>query len=104
MRPEKNLKRLIRTFAAVAPDFNARLLLVGEGKERGALVQLAGEVGVADRIVFAGYISKPEKVLGLIDVFALTSDTEQMPNAVLQAMAAARRIQGQNLVASWRRK
>jgi glycosyltransferase involved in cell wall biosynthesis len=92
LRPEKNLKRLIRIFAAVAPDFNARLLLVGEGKERGALVQLAREVGAADRIVFAGYISKPEKVLGLIDVFALTSDTEQMPNAVLQAMAAGRPI------------
>jgi len=92
LRPEKNLQRLIRTFAAVAPDFNARLLLVGEGRERGPLVQLAREVGMADRIVFAGYVPRPEKVLGLIDVFALTSDTEQMPNAVLQAMAAGRPI------------
>jgi L-malate glycosyltransferase len=92
LRPEKNLKRLIRAFAAIEPGFNVRLLLVGEGTERGALVQLARELGVADRTVFAGYVSKPEKLLGLIDVFALTSDTEQMPNAILQAMAAGRPI------------
>jgi glycosyltransferase involved in cell wall biosynthesis len=88
LRPEKNLLRLVRVFTSLPRDLDARLLLVGEGKERGALMTLARDLGVADRLHLAGYVAKPERVLGLMDVFALSSDTEQMPNAVLQAMAA----------------
>jgi glycosyltransferase involved in cell wall biosynthesis len=88
LRPEKNLRRLVRVFAGVSSETRVRLLLVGEGKEREALAALARELRVADRVHFAGYVAKPERVLGLFDVFALSSDTEQMPNAVLQAMAA----------------
>jgi glycosyltransferase involved in cell wall biosynthesis len=92
LRPEKNLGRLVKAFAAIAPRINARLLLVGDGQERGRLEALSRTLDVSERVVFAGYVAKPEKVLGLFDVFALSSDTEQMPNAVLQAMAAGRAI------------
>ena len=55
--------------------------------ERSRLECFAQDLGVADRVVFAGQVL-PESVLGSFDVFALSSDTEQMPNAVLEAMAA----------------
>ena len=38
-------------------------------------------------LVFTGHVS-PESVLGRLDIFALSSDTEQMPVALLEAMAA----------------
>ena len=87
LRPEKNLGRLIRAFALLG-DVAARLVLVGDGGECGALQALAASLGVADRVIFAGHVAQPERVLGGIDVFALTSDTEQMPLSVLEAMAA----------------
>ncbi|MEQ9123328.1 MAG: glycosyltransferase, partial [Alphaproteobacteria bacterium] len=55
MRPEKNLGRLVRAFAAVAVARDTRLLLVGDGPERPALESLVAQLGVADRVHFAGY-------------------------------------------------
>jgi glycosyltransferase involved in cell wall biosynthesis len=92
LRPEKNLSRLVMVFAGLAPCFNARLVLVGDGQERARLEALCRELNVRERVVFAGYVARPERVLGLFDVFVLSSDTEQMPNALLQAMAAGRAI------------
>lgn len=97
LRAEKNIARLIRVFArlleASPPDNKPlRLLLVGDGSERPALEKLAAELDVKERIFFAGHCEEIEKLLGWIDVFAMTSDTEQMPNSILQAMAAGRAI------------
>jgi glycosyltransferase involved in cell wall biosynthesis len=86
LRREKNIARLIEAFAALPPP--AALVIVGDGPERAALESRAAGLGVAGRTVFAGYIDRPEAVLGLFDVYALSSDTEQMPNTIIQAMAA----------------
>lgn len=89
LRAEKNVARLVRAFADLdAAHSNARLVIVGDGPEREALESLATERGVADRVVFTGHIGQVERVLGWFDIFALSSDTEQMPNAMIQAMAA----------------
>ena len=87
LRPEKNIGRLLRVFAMLDTVSPARLVVAGDGAERGALERLAQELGIAGRIAFTGRVP-PESVLGSFDVFALSSDTEQMPNAVLEAMAA----------------
>ncbi len=94
LRPEKNVARLVRAFAGLGRDRPARLVIVGDGSERAGLERLASDLGIADRCVFTGYIAAPEKVLGWFDVFAISSDTEQMPNAVLQAMANGRAVAG----------
>ena len=94
LRPEKNLQRLIRAFAAIADGHQVRLLIVGDGAERPALEAAARDAGVAGRVVFAGHVEQPEKLYGLMDVFAISSDTEQMPNTLLQAMAASRPVAG----------
>jgi glycosyltransferase involved in cell wall biosynthesis len=92
LRPEKNLKRLIRVFAALPRELDARLVIVGEGPERDALNDEARRLNVADRVIMAGAIANPERILGRFDLFSLTSDTEQMPNSVLEAMCAARAV------------
>jgi L-malate glycosyltransferase len=91
LRPEKNVGRLLRVFARLDPSLGARLLVAGDGIEREPLERLAAELGIAGRVVFTGRVA-PEAVLGSIDVFALSSDTEQMPNALLEAMAASRPV------------
>jgi glycosyltransferase involved in cell wall biosynthesis len=96
LRPEKNIGRLLRVFAALDRSINARLVVAGEGTERPALERLAGSLGLSERVVFTGQVA-PETVLGAFDIFALSSDTEQMPNALLEAMAASRAIAAVNV-------
>src|SRR5271163_3293067 len=91
LRREKNIGRLLRVFASLDPSLPARLVIAGDGAERQTLARLAGEFGVSERVIFTGRVA-PEAVLGTFDIFALSSDTEQMPNALLEAMAASRAV------------
>ena len=91
LRPEKNLVRLVDLFCqaqARNPARRMKLVIVGDGAEREGLQQVAARSAYADHIVFAGATSAPEDFLAAMDIFALTSDTEQMPLSVLEAMAA----------------
>lgn len=89
LRPEKNLGRLIRAFAAIAASNPAaRLIIVGDGAERVRLQECAAQLGLTGQVIFTGYLADPAPMLGLFDIFALSSDTEQMPISVLEAMAS----------------
>lgn len=80
---------LVRGFALVLPRHpEARLVLIGEGPEREALERLVAEVGLRDQVLFAGYRPDPERILPALDVFALTSRSEGMPLAILEAWAS----------------
>lgn len=94
LRPEKNFQRLLRAFRIATQQVPARLTLVGDGPERPALERLAGELGIADRVHFAGHIAAPAPFYGVFDLFAVSSDTEQMPIAVIEAMAAGLAVAG----------
>src|SRR5207247_220755 len=94
LRPEKNLARLIRVFARIAARTPARLVICGDGSERPALQALAKDLGLAPRVAFLGNTDAAETVLKTFDVFAISSDTEQMPITVLEAMAAGLPIVG----------
>lgn len=92
LRAEKNLDRLLRVFARL--DGAVRLLIVGDGPESARLEQAAAALNLGDRVIFTGFVDRPERIIGLFDVYALSSDTEQMPNTVLQAMAAGQSVAG----------
>ena len=66
----------------------ARLVIVGEGPERGAILAEAARCGVADRLVLPGFLPDPLGYVGLFDIFALSSDSEQFPISLVEAMAA----------------
>jgi glycosyltransferase involved in cell wall biosynthesis len=88
LRPEKNIARLIQAFAQIPTGASTpQLLIFGDGPERARLEALAHDLGIADRVEFRGATSVPEAALSEIDVFAISSDTEQMPLSVLEAMA-----------------
>ena len=90
LRPEKNVARLLHAFAHAtqARPGPARLVIVGDGPERQSLEATARCLGIADRTTWAGQ-ADPAPLLRGMDVFAMSSDTEQMPLALLEAMAAA---------------
>lgn len=88
LRPEKNLGRLLMAFAAAGGGVAARLVICGDGPERPRLEEMAAALGIADRTVFTGHVAAPEQVMGAFDLLAMSSDTEQMPYAVIEAMAA----------------
>lgn len=80
---------LLHGFARLASTRrDARLLLVGDGPRRAELESLAAAIGISNRVHFAGYQADPENYLRLMDVFALTSRSEGMPLAVIEAWAA----------------
>jgi glycosyltransferase involved in cell wall biosynthesis len=88
LRPEKNLSRLILAFKLVAEQHDVRLVIAGDGPELPALRRLAAALGLGDKVFFAGDVAAPEAYYASFDIFALSSDTEQMPLTVIEAMAA----------------
>ena len=88
LRAEKNLARLIRAFAAVVDELPARLVIAGDGAERASLTALAAELGVAELVTFTGHRDDTPTLYAGFDLFALTSDTEQMPLSMMEAMAS----------------
>jgi len=83
---EKNLGLLIRAFARSGAR-NAALALVGDGECVGELREVAREAGIAERVIFTGAVQDPAPHYAALDVFAMSSLTEQTPMALLEAMA-----------------
>lgn len=91
LRPVKNLPRLVRAFAAATratSDVSSRLVIVGRGPAEAAIRAEAEREGVADRLVMPGFVAHPHRYVGLFDIFALSSDSEQFPISLVEAMAA----------------
>jgi len=89
LRAEKNLSRLLRAARLLHDEGTAfRLAIVGGGPERPKLEALAADLGLGDAVVFEGALADPAQAYRALDVFALSSDTEQMPLSVLEAMAS----------------
>jgi len=88
LRAEKNIALLIRAAALLLREGTPlRLVIIGEGVERPALEALARELGIAGSVLFTGAIPDPAAAYRALDVFALSSTTEQMPFSILEAMA-----------------
>ena len=89
LRPEKNFVRLVEAFAALRADPAPHLLLLGDGPERDAVAGRAATLGVGSRVHLVGHREHPRDDYRAMDAFVISSDTEQMPVAQLEAMASA---------------
>ena len=85
LRGVKNLPKLVRAAAAVP---NSRLVIVGDGPERDTIKSEAQRVGYSDRLAMPGFMPDPHRYVGHFDIFALSSDSEQFPISLVEAMAA----------------
>jgi glycosyltransferase involved in cell wall biosynthesis len=85
LRPVKNFARLLAA-CAMTPDLH--VLMVGDGEDRPALERRAAAPDLAGRVHFAGYQADPAPFYRAMDLFALSSDSEQMPLCLIEAMAS----------------
>ncbi|MEW6154474.1 MAG: glycosyltransferase [Actinomycetota bacterium] len=86
--PQKDFASLIRAFARIQVSIPyARLVILGEGKERRRLEMLARELGVYSAVWLAGYQTNPFKFMARSSCFVLSSRHEGLPGALIQAMA-----------------
>jgi L-malate glycosyltransferase len=86
-REVKRPQDVIRIFAGISAAMPARLVMVGDGPERTACVELAKELNVHGRILFLEFTPEIENILGLADLFLLPSELESFGLAALEAMA-----------------
>jgi glycosyltransferase involved in cell wall biosynthesis len=86
LRRVENLPRLVRAFAGLPDEW--QLVILGEGPEREAIRAEALRLGIAHRVHLPGFVAEPAGAVGLFDLFALSSDREQFPISVVEAMAA----------------
>jgi glycosyltransferase involved in cell wall biosynthesis len=87
LRKEKNLQMLLRAFRTASRPGDV-LALVGDGPLRGELDCLSRELGIGERVRFLGHDEDTSKYYAAMDVFVMSSVTEQMPIALLEAMAS----------------
>lgn len=83
----KGFDLLIRAFAQVPEQLGARLVIVGDGKERPALEELVGDLGLSERVALLGFQENPWKYMARADMFVLSSLTEGFPNVLGEALA-----------------
>ena len=87
--PQKDIATLLRGFALFAePSVKARLVIVGVGPLAESLQQIAEDLGISSRVVWAGFREDIATVMGSFDIFALTSIYEGLGLVLLEAMAA----------------
>lgn len=86
LRPVKQLPQLVRAFASLPAEW--QLVILGEGPEKDAIQAAAADLEISHRVHLPGHVADPAKVVGLFDIFALSSASEQFPISVLEAMAA----------------
>jgi glycosyltransferase involved in cell wall biosynthesis len=86
---EKGYDLLVKAFHMILQHVpECYLLIVGDGPEKSKLEELAAALGVADRVIFAGYRADVSAVMSTFDVFVISSYTEAFPMVALEAMCA----------------
>jgi glycosyltransferase involved in cell wall biosynthesis len=85
---EKGFDVLIRSVAGLLKQgLDADLLLIGDGEQQPQLQALIAELGVADRVRLLGFRADTIELYQAMDLFALSSYREGLPNVLLEAMA-----------------
>src|SRR6202008_2387401 len=86
-RKVKRVEDVLRVFDKVRQKLPCKLILVGDGPERGNIEKLCRELNTCGDIISLGKIDDPKEVLSIADLFILTSETESFGLAALEAMA-----------------
>jgi glycosyltransferase involved in cell wall biosynthesis len=70
------------------PEMSSKLIIVGDGPERGGLQAAAEDYGIKEFVIFTGQIADVQLFYATADLFVLPSHSEGSPNVLLEAMAA----------------
>jgi len=92
LSPEKDFSTLLEAFARIRRERRVKLLILGEGEMRRAIVSDIRRLGLAEEVVLAGYQDNPFPVMAAADVFLVSSRFEGFCNAIVEAMALGRPV------------
>ncbi|WP_028374649.1 N-acetyl-alpha-D-glucosaminyl L-malate synthase BshA [Leeuwenhoekiella sp. MAR_2009_132] len=87
MREVKCIPDVIKTFNEIQKHIPSKLIMVGEGPERGPAELLCEQLGIASKVIFLGNSNEIDKILCFSDLFLLPSKAESFGLAALEAMA-----------------
>jgi glycosyltransferase involved in cell wall biosynthesis len=91
LSPQKDFATLVDAFGLLLErDRDAaslRLVILGEGDEREALEGRVRELGLTERVDLPGFVENPFRFMGRAAAFALSSEWEGLPGALLEALA-----------------
>ncbi|MDI9238831.1 glycosyltransferase [Lysobacter sp. LF1] len=87
LAPEKRIDLLVDAFETLPPSHDARLLIVGDGPQRAALVQRLAQPALKGRCFLTGFVANVFPWLAASDVLVLPSDYEGFGNVLVEAMA-----------------
>lgn len=86
-RKVKRVNDVVHIFANVHNEIPAKLLMIGDGPERGKAEKLCRDMGICDDVRFLGKLEAVEEVLSVADLFLMPSEKESFGLAALEAMA-----------------
>jgi L-malate glycosyltransferase len=86
-RKVKRIEDIIQVFAKLKTQIPSKLLLVGDGPERGPMEQLSRDLNLGEDVRFVGKLDAIEEVLSVADLFLMPSEKESFGLAALEAMA-----------------
>jgi len=83
----KDYPTLLQAFARLRAAVPLRLMILGDGNQRGAILDLASHLGVAADVALPGFVANPYSYLSKATLFVLCSRREGSPNALIEALA-----------------
>ncbi len=84
---QKDFITLVRAFAMVRERTDARLIILGEGKQRGKIQAAALAANVTDHVDMPGYVDNPLAWMAKASIFCLSSAWEGLPGVLIEAMS-----------------
>jgi glycosyltransferase involved in cell wall biosynthesis len=84
----KDFPTLIRAFAKLRAGRKARLIIIGEGKEREKLEKLVASLGLGEDVALPGFQTNPFPFMKAADLFVLASTNEGFGNVLVEALAS----------------
>ncbi|MEJ0063845.1 MAG: glycosyltransferase [Alphaproteobacteria bacterium] len=85
--PQKGFDILLRAFAELHKTMPSRLVILGDGPMRPALLALAEELGIKDDVALPGFAANPYPCFARGDLFVLSSRVEGLSNVLIEALA-----------------
>jgi glycosyltransferase involved in cell wall biosynthesis len=84
---QKDFTTLLKAFAEIRKTQKVKLLILGEGEERGSLESLAKELNLGDDLSVPGFVDNPYSYIKQADVLVSSSAWEGLPTVLIEALA-----------------